>query len=81
MPKSASFAPPSPGGTMTLPGLTSRCTMPTWWAARSASSSCRPMAATSAAGSGPRSRTTSARVGASTSSITMKVRSSSRTTS
>ena len=48
---------------MTLPGLTSRWTMPAAWPASRASSSSVPMAATSAGGSGPERSTSSARVG------------------
>jgi hypothetical protein len=60
-------------GTITLPGVTSRCTMPARWAASSALATCAPISATRSGGSGPSARTSSARVGARTSSITMKV--------
>jgi len=69
MPKSASLAGPT-SGTITLPGLTSRWTMPASWAMSSAASSSTPIAAARAGDSGPVARTTSSRVGADTSSMT-----------
>ena len=80
MPKSASLAVPLPG-TMTLPGLTSRWTIPAWWAASSALATWAPISATRPTGNGPSDRTRSARVGALISSITMKVPPWSLTTS
>jgi hypothetical protein len=80
MPKSASLAVPLLE-IMTLPGLTSRCTIPATWAASSALATWAPISATRSTGSGPPSRTRSARVGALTSSITMKVTPWSWTTS
>ena len=80
MPKSASLALPR-SGTMTLPGLTSRWTIPAAWAASSALAIWAPIPATRSTGSGPPARTRSASVGASTSSMTMKVPPRSWTTS
>ena len=80
MPKSASLAMPL-GGTITLPGLTSRWTIPAWWAASSALAIWAPISATRSTGSGPSARTRSASVGALTSSITMNVPPRSWTTS
>jgi len=72
MPKSVSLAVPA-SGTITLPGVTSRWTMPARWAAASVLATCAPISATRSAGSGPSAWTSSASVGARTSSITMKV--------
>ena len=52
MPKSASLAVPR-SGTMTLPGLTSRWTIPAAWAASSALAIWAPISATRSTGSGP----------------------------
>jgi hypothetical protein len=69
MPKSANFAGPALG-TMMLPGLTSRWTMPARWATSSAPRTSSPMAAARRGSNGPSERTRSVSVGASTSSIT-----------
>jgi hypothetical protein len=70
MPKSVSFTRPL-GSTRILLGLTSRCTTPASCAACNAESSGSASRATLSCGSGPSRATRSARVGASTSSITM----------
>ena len=74
MPKSVTFtifsgAVPS-GPSSTLPGFTSRCTMPLACACARAAATCSPMRAASRTGNGPRSRTTCRRLGPSTYSIT-----------
>ncbi len=80
MPKSVSFtAPPRP--ISTLPGFTSRCTMPAACAAASAIATLPPILAASAGDSGPVSSSTAARLSEGRYSITIQGSSSSTTTS
>ena len=68
IPKSMTFTSP-PGVSITLLGLTSRCTIPRWWAASRASATAAATRAASAGGSGP-AATRSASVCPSSSSMT-----------
>lgn len=80
MPKSVRTIRPSCPSRM-LAGLTSRCHTPMSWAARSASTTARPIRAASAVGSAPRCSSASSRVIEGTYSITMHGRPSSSTAS
>ena len=70
IPKSVSTARPSRVSS-TLPGLTSRCTIPAAWALASAPSSIIPVSAARRGGSGPSSASTRSSERAVTSSITI----------
>ena len=80
MPKSVSTTRPLRSSS-TLPGLTSRCSTPTWWAASSASITLAPIAAASRGSIAPRSFSTSSSDGPSMSSMTMTGRPFSSATS
>jgi hypothetical protein len=79
-PKSVSTHRPSEQ-ISTLAGLTSRCSTPAAWATSSAPSSAMPIFATARGATGPSSITMSARLRASSSSITIHGRPPSVTTS
>src|SRR6266511_753995 len=68
IPKSTSFAPVEPS--ITLPGLTSRCTRPAAWAAPRPAATSAQTGSARGHGSGP-VRSSSARLGPSISSMTM----------
>lgn len=81
IPKSVSTTRPSSPSMSTLDGFTSRCRMPSRWAARSTPRMASPTSAARLGVSVPSSRITSARDLPSISSITIHGRSSSSTTS